>query len=246
MPRNRIIKADFWSDEKIGKLSLLARLLFIGTWNHADDSGICRANIHYLKNQIFPYDIDIKIQQIQDALTELSLSTQVRLITHKDESYLIIKHFSRHQTINRPSKFRYINDMNNITDNTHGTLSEYSRTKGKGKGKGKGKEKGNTQNEYSGKTPAETENKQPSSFETKNIINQKYPEYAKIIKITESEHHQLTDKFGTDQTKKWIESLYYHIGSTGKKYKSHYLTILNWSRREKQKPNSADKKKGFL
>ena len=34
---------------------------------------------------------------------------------------------------------------------------------------------------------------------------------------------------------KSIEDLSYYIGSTGKSYKSHYLTILKWARDEKER-----------
>ena len=110
MARNRMIKADFWADEKIGRLSLLARLLFIGTWNFADDSGVCRANALYLRNNIFPYD-DMSVNQIQDAVTELCSSGVVVLLDSSNERYLKIKNFNKHQTINKPSNFRYIKDF---------------------------------------------------------------------------------------------------------------------------------------
>jgi len=106
MPRNRMIKADFWSDEKVGGLSHTARLLFIGTWNFADDGGACRANPIYLRNNIFPYD-DITIDDIKGGLNELSVSGLVELYECTGESYLLIPKFLNHQTINRPSDFRY-------------------------------------------------------------------------------------------------------------------------------------------
>ena len=37
--RIRTIKPDFWTDAKVSKLTYLARLLFIGLWNVADDEG---------------------------------------------------------------------------------------------------------------------------------------------------------------------------------------------------------------
>ena len=39
MPRIRTIKPEFWTDEKVGECSIPARLLFIATWNIADDRG---------------------------------------------------------------------------------------------------------------------------------------------------------------------------------------------------------------
>ena len=39
MARIRTVKPDIWTDEKFVELSPLARLLFIGLWNFADDEG---------------------------------------------------------------------------------------------------------------------------------------------------------------------------------------------------------------
>ena len=56
MARSRIIKPEFWSDEKLAKLSLQARLLYIGLWNTSDDAGTTQGHPLWLKSQIFPYD----------------------------------------------------------------------------------------------------------------------------------------------------------------------------------------------
>lgn len=52
--------------------------------------------------------------------------------------------------------------------------------------------------------------------------------YAEFIKLTPEEHQKLLDKYGEYHTKLMIEKLANYIGSTGKRYKSHYRTILNW------------------
>jgi hypothetical protein len=123
MPRNRQIKADFWSDEKIGRLSIPARLMFIGLWNFADDSGVCRGNPMYIKNQIFPYD-NMTVKTAQGLLNECSLHGLIKLMECSNEQYLEILNFTKHQLINRPSKFRYITDL----ENTHYILTEGSLT----------------------------------------------------------------------------------------------------------------------
>ena len=123
MPRNRQIKADFWSDEKIGKLSAKARLFFIATWNFADDSGVCRANPVYLKNQIFPYDEAVNVQGL---LSECSQQGLIRLLEYNKEQYLEIMNFLKHQKINRPSNFRYIKDLNKESMTPHSRLSDGS------------------------------------------------------------------------------------------------------------------------
>jgi hypothetical protein len=103
-----MIKVDFWSDEKIGSVSLIGRLLFIGSWTLADDSGVCRAHPMFLKNQLFPYDEKITKQNIENALNELAESGLVSYIDSQDETYIYINNFNKHQLIGRPSDHRFI------------------------------------------------------------------------------------------------------------------------------------------
>ncbi len=49
------------------------------------------------------------------------------------------------------------------------------------------------------------------------------------IKLTEEQHKELFSKFKS-KAQEFIDSLSYHIASKGDKYKSHYMTILNWER----------------
>lgn len=71
--------------------------------------------------------------------------------------------------------------------------------------------------------------------EIKKVYKEKHFEF---VFLTKGEYQKLKDKFGED-TEERIERLNDYLGSTGKKYKSHYYTILNWSRRgqpNKQSP----------
>ena len=56
--------------------------------------------------------------------------------------------------------------------------------------------------------------------------------YGEFVRLTESEHGKLVEKFGKADTSKRIESLNHYVGSKGKQYKSHYHTILNWASRD--------------
>ena len=62
------------------------------------------------------------------------------------------------------------------------------------------------------------------------------------IKLTEDERDKLKQQFGQIQTMARIQNLNDYLMSTGKRYKSHYHTILNWSRRdaEKKGPSTDD------
>lgn len=136
--RIRTIKPEFWSDEKIGKLSRNARLLFIGLWSIADDFGVARSNLRWINAQLFPYD-HLSIKNLRTWLSELLNLGFIEEFSSKDETYFNIKHFKNHQVINRPSKFRNPEPpiLTEDSVNTHGTLNDGSGI-GIGTGNGKG------------------------------------------------------------------------------------------------------------
>jgi len=107
MARNRLIKLEFWRDEKIGALSHSARLLFISLWSYADDSGNGRADARLLRSQAFPYDSHVTVDEVEKWLDEIAGLDMALLYTVGGARFYSVKNFLRHQVVNRPSKFRY-------------------------------------------------------------------------------------------------------------------------------------------
>lgn len=70
-------------------------------------------------------------------------------------------------------------------------------------------------------------------------IKREYGEFKNVL-LTDDEYKKLEEINALSQ----IENLSRYIASTGKRYKSHYATILNWDRRDKQKQEE-DKYKGM-
>jgi len=101
--RSRIIRPEFWSDEKLGSLSFMERLLYIGMWNVADDEGLLRASPLYLRSVIFAYD-EIKATLIDEALKKLKDLGFIYVYIHEKQSYAWIIKFRVHQKIDRPQK----------------------------------------------------------------------------------------------------------------------------------------------
>jgi hypothetical protein len=99
MPRKRMIDPEFWSDEEIGQWSIEARLFYIGLWNFADDEGRLKAHPKLLKAQIFPYDEKINVEKLMQEVSKKVLWYKIN-----NQQYGWIKNFTKHQTINRPSK----------------------------------------------------------------------------------------------------------------------------------------------
>ena len=103
MARKRMIDPNFWMSEDISKLSILARYIFIGMFSNADDEGRGRANTNYLKSAIFPYD-DIRVAEIDKALSEISHNTSVTLYEHAGNKYYAFKNWNKWQKVDRPTK----------------------------------------------------------------------------------------------------------------------------------------------
>ena len=130
MARIRTIKPEFWEDEKLAKLPVYARLLFIGTWNFADDNGVLLANPILMKSHIFPYE-DIGISTISEWIDMLVQNGMLIRTTYNGKDYLVIRKFLIHQKINRksirinlplPVVLKVIDEYNK----THGVLTESS------------------------------------------------------------------------------------------------------------------------
>lgn len=50
-----------------------------------------------------------------------------------------------------------------------------------------------------------------------------------LVLLTQEEHEKLLVKLGERKTAEYVQRLENYIGSKGKKYKSHYHTILSWT-----------------
>jgi hypothetical protein len=102
MARTRTVKPEFWTDRRIGECSVNARLLFIATWNFADDEGGLDRSAKQLKAQAFPYD-NIDCEPFIQELLDEGLLIEYEVDGNK---YLHIKNFRKHQRIDKPQKAR--------------------------------------------------------------------------------------------------------------------------------------------
>lgn len=125
MARIRTVKPKFFDDLKIGKLSRDARLLYIGLWVFADDSGVVIGNSVWLKSKIYPYD-QIQIQQFEKWIKELEINGFIYLFSYMDEEFIYLPTFSRHQVINKPN-FEDLNIPKDILDKQLQLITEQSR-----------------------------------------------------------------------------------------------------------------------
>jgi hypothetical protein len=140
MARSRIVKPEFWDDEKLAvNTSRDARLTFIGMWNHSDDYAVVKGHPLWLKNKIFPYD-EIKPPDFLKWLKELEAMHCIIPFEADGEKYYYIRTFPKHQTINRPSLQRNPEPPSHILDGSlipHGVLTDETETEVKPKQKPK-------------------------------------------------------------------------------------------------------------
>jgi hypothetical protein len=231
--RNRMIKTDFWDDEKIGQISIFSRLVFIGIWNMCDDFGVCRAIPQYIRSSLFKYD-DISIIEIEDALCQLSNKNLICLAEHENQTYLFVKNFKKHQKIDRPSKNRvlFCGDENcddktlKLFDssNDRRVLVDASSTniKDKVKEKEKEKEKGNTQQTKN--NDQQTRNK--FKFDT---IYQEYPRKSGKKKAYEKLSKTIKTQDQFDNLLKAVKNYSRQIreNETEEKFIKHFSTFVN-------------------
>jgi hypothetical protein len=102
LARIRTIKPEFWTDDKVVQVSFPARLLFIGLWNFADDSGNLENSPVQIKMRILPAD-SVTVPQLLDELLGVGL---LREYSVNGKNYFNIPGFTSHQVINKPSKTR--------------------------------------------------------------------------------------------------------------------------------------------
>ncbi|MDR5730702.1 MAG: HNH endonuclease [Terriglobia bacterium] len=108
MARIRTIKPEFWTDEKIVALPFHARLLFIGLWNFADDTGALDCSPDRISMQVFPGDPDVDVSALIDLLDIAGL-LEIWRAESGDRAIRIIN-WAKHQKIDNPSKKTVIDE----------------------------------------------------------------------------------------------------------------------------------------
>lgn len=131
MARLRTVKVEYWQDEQFatalpGPDGREARRFFIGLWNVAEDHGVFRANPVWLKGQLYPYDDDVTVADVERWLGLLKAGGFIVRYEHRGQALGWVRNFHKHQTINRPSA-TVLPLPSADSLRTHGVLSEPSQ-----------------------------------------------------------------------------------------------------------------------
>ena len=93
MARSRNIKPGFFTNDELGELNPLSRLLFAGMWCHADREGRLLDRPKKLKAEVLPYDKC----DADDLLRELESTNFVKRYEANGVKYIQCVNFSKHQ-----------------------------------------------------------------------------------------------------------------------------------------------------
>ena len=122
MPRQRFIDPEFWKDVEISNLPDRTRLLYLGSWNFADDNGIFEDNIKKTRGEIFPYkNIDIEKNYNQLIKIEKFIPYEIN-----KKKYIWIKNFPKWQRGIKYPSYRYPPPPPELLDKYGYTLTDFT------------------------------------------------------------------------------------------------------------------------
>ncbi|HAU1183359.1 TPA: hypothetical protein JBI17_11530 [Legionella pneumophila] len=124
MPRNRMIKCEYWTSEQVLSCSPLARLLFIGFWNFADDNGVHPGSYIRLKAEVFPSD-NFSIAEIKSLVEELISNNLLIEYEVDGKNYWLVTGWKKHQKIDKPT-YRHPLPLSSKSDLVQGAIGENS------------------------------------------------------------------------------------------------------------------------
>ena len=97
-----------------------------------------------------------------------------------------------------------------------------------------------SQNVSDGDTAANLESRPSADTKITEPAKNTYGEFGNV-KMTTAEFEKLVQAEGAERANALIEELSSYLASSGKRYKSHYATLLNWGRRkDKEGEKNAD------
>jgi hypothetical protein len=111
--RIRTIKPELWTSPTIVRLSLRARLLFLGLLNYADDEGRGLADPALIRGALYMLEPEVTDEDVRSWLSELRATRLVTLYrglpvgSRVARDLFQIRGFLEHQRVDRPRPSRY-------------------------------------------------------------------------------------------------------------------------------------------
>ena len=231
--KQRYINTRFWNDSYVSQLDPIEKLLFVYllTNEHTNISGI--------------YELPLKLIATETGLEESMIKKILPRLNNKIryiDGYVIIKNFVKHQETGSPNvKTGIINclkELNkkwleNVVNKGYYNLDSYyldtlciAYIEGRNYSDldlDSNLDSNSNLYIHTAKAVLLKENDKKSYGELNSV------------KLTDVEYKKLVDLIGENNTKSLIFELDTYMASKGKRYKSHYATLLNWAKRKADK-----------
>ena len=162
---------------------------------------------------------------------DISKGRCTQIIKSLEEKGLVsIKHEYKGKQIIRRT-IRVVNKVNKVDNELNGVVNNLNEGSEKTK-------QGYLENDEDNNTINNPINNSYNNKQTKKTRH-KYGDNQNVL-MTKEEYDKLSEKFPNDLEKR-INNLSYYMASTGKSYKSHYMTIIAWARRDKENTGTQNK-----
>lgn len=233
MSKQRYIKDSFWTDPYIEKLSPDYKLVFLYLLTNplANISGVFEIRIKRVAFET-GYDVEV-IENILNKFVE-----DKKIIQH--ESWIVIVNHIKHQSLGNDTAKGISREIMQAPKEIVSLFEEKTLVNTKGE-------------PYSVLVLKENNDLFIDPLETPpfgayslvklskvKLSKNTHGEFENVL-LSEDEYNKLVEKLGKQETDILIEQLSGYMKSKGKKYSSHYATILNWDRRKKEEKQSKSK-----
>ena len=207
MSKQRYIKDSFWTDPYIEKLTPDEKLIFVYLLTNPQ----CNvAGVYEIRPKRVAYETGYDIEVVETILSRFAKDKKIIRIG----DFVVIVNHIKHQSLGE----KVAEGINRIIKETPKEIQELFTLK----------EMTNSKNEiypiYTLYIPYA--NGRIVKLSKVKLNKNKYGQFRNVL-LTDDEYEKVKDKLDI------LEELSMYMESKGKKYSSHYATILNWARRRK-------------
>lgn len=229
----RMVSDQITDSDAFLEMPVSSRELYFQMITKADDDG-------FIKN---PKSI---MRNVKASTDDMNVLLTRKFLINFDSGIIVIKHWRIHNLIRydryKPTVYKREMAMLDLKDNKAYTLKEINidlftlDNNEKEHWQPNGNQMA-TQDKLSEVKLSEV--KKETNKEKESDIKHKYGSLKNVL-LTDKELTSLKERFNDFDDR--IENLSMYMGSTGKTYKSHYLTILNWDRKDKNQKEQGNGK----
>ncbi|MBU2559230.1 MAG: hypothetical protein KJ578_15745 [Bacteroidetes bacterium] len=233
MAEGRMLKRVITTSRKLAELKTdSARLLYTWLIPFLDVEGRFYGNPDIIKGFIIPRIKDFTTEKVTECLFDMQKVGLILWYQVDGDKYLEFTCFEKHQNINKDREAKSSFPIS--TQENSGELLQLQENSGEllQLQENSGELSVKLSKDKLSKDKLSKDKLSKDKLSKDKLSKDKYSDF---VLLTEKELSQLIDKLGESQTQEWIEKLNNYIGSTERQYKSHYYTILNWSKKDSKK-----------